>query len=296
MSDDPITIAIIGGSGLYELAGLDDVEERTVETPFGAPSDRLLIGRLGERRAVFLARHGRTHSLLPGELNYRANIYALKSLGVERILSASAVGSMREDVHPRELVIVDQFIDRTQGRASTFFGEGLAAHVSFADPVCPDLQARLAAAADGIVTAHPTGTYVCIEGPAFSSRAESRLYRSWGVDVIGMTNYQEARLAREAEICYATLALVTDYDCWHDDEDDVSVENVLETLRVNAEAAARVLRRAIDALGNGRDRCGCGQALAGAIITRPDAIPESARKRLEPIVGRHLAPVDRADS
>ena len=290
------SVAIIGGSGLYELAGLDDVEEVSVDTPFGAPSDRILVGTIGDRRAAFLARHGRTHSLLPGEVNYRANVYALKTLGVERILSASAVGSMREGIHPREFVIVDQFIDRTRGRATTFFGEGIAAHVSFADPVCPDLRHRLAEASDGVAKSHDGGTYICIEGPAFSSRAESNVYRGWGVDVIGMTNYQEARLAREAEICYATLALVTDYDCWHEEEDDVSVESVLDTLRANAEGAARVVRRVVERLDGSRDHCACGSSLDNAIITRRDAIPDEARKRLAPIVGKYLASADPADS
>ncbi len=233
-------------------------------------------------------RHGRTHSVIPSEVNYRANIYALKTLGVERILSASAVGSMHEEIRPQDVVIVDQFIDRTYSRPSTFFGNGVAAHIGFADPVCPELREQLNQAAQGRVPrAHPHGTYLCIEGPAFSSRAESALYRTWGVQVIGMTNLQEAKLAREAEICYATLALVTDYDCWHDDEDDVSVSGVLENLRANAEHAAEILRATIAALPAER-ACGCQDALEHAIITPREAIDAETRARLRPILGRYL--------
>jgi len=293
MSHDPtqsaVRIAIIGGSGLYRLAGLENVEEVRVSTPFGAPSDPFLIGEVAGRRVAFLARHGKDHGLLPGEVNYRANIFALKTLGVERILSASAVGSMREEIHPRDVVIVDQFIDRTRGRISTFFGDGLAAHVGFGDPVCPHLRAQLLEAArQAAPTAHESGTYVCIEGPAFSTRAESNLYRAWGVDVIGMTNYQEARLAREAEICYATLALVTDYDCWHEEEDDVSVEAVLGNLHANAQNAAEILRSTIQDLPAERDGCPCVDALKYALITRPESVPAETRERLRPIVGRYL--------
>jgi 5'-methylthioadenosine phosphorylase len=222
-------------------------------------------------------------------VNYRANIYALKSLGVERILSASAVGSMQEQIRPRDVVLVDQFIDRTRHRPATFFGDGIAAHVAFADPVCPELRGVLLDAAEGEVPrAHPHGTYLCIEGPTFSSRAESRLYRAWGVDVIGMTNLPEARLAREAEICYATLALVTDYDCWHEDEEDVSVGAVLANLQANAAGAGRVIRKAVERLPSRRERCGCGEALAHAIITRPEAVTAETRRRLAPLLAKYL--------
>jgi len=281
---------ILGGSGLYEMPGLGEIRDVRVDTPFGPPSDEIRIGRLAGREVAFLARHGRNHGLLPGEINYRANLYAMKSLGVRRILSASAVGSMREDVHPRDVVVPDQFIDRTRNRVSTFFGDGVVAHVTFADPVCPVARAALREAARGAgATVHDGGTYLCMEGPAFSTRAESRLYRSWGVDVIGMTNLQEAKLAREAEMCYATLALVTDYDCWHEDEDDVSVEALLGNLRANADLAAAALREAVATLArNGDGGCGCGQALRYAIITPREAIPPEARRRLAAILDRHL--------
>ena len=289
IGSSPVKIAIIGGSGLYEMAGLEDVEAISLETPFGAPSDHIMVGRLGERRVGFLPRHGRQHGLLPAELNFRANIYALKSLGVERILSASAVGSMREDIHPRDVVLFDQFIDRTHGRISTFFGGGVVAHVGFADPICPDLRTRMLSAAEGHVPrVHDGGTYVCIDGPAFSTRAESELYRSWNVDVIGMTNLQEAKLAREAEICYASLALVTDYDCWHAEEEDVNVAALLENLKANAAAAGEVIREAILSMPEGRLSCACGSALASAIITPPASISEESRRRLGPILSRHL--------
>ncbi len=287
MSD--VSIAIIGGSGLYELAGLTDMEEIRVETPFGDPSDAMLVGQLAGQRVAFLARHGRQHRLLPAEINYRANIYALKTLGVERILSASAVGSMRDEIRPRDVVLVDQFIDRTTQRPQTFFGAGLAAHVSLADPVCPALRATLAKGSEGRVPrAHDGGTYVCIEGPAFSTRAESELYRSWGVDVIGMTNLQEAKLAREAEICYATLALVTDYDCWHEEEDDVSVAAVLDNLRANAAAAAEIVRETIRALPADRESCDCAHALRHAMLTPASAVDRQTRERLGPLVAKYL--------
>jgi 5'-methylthioadenosine phosphorylase len=282
-------IAIIGGSGLYDLAGFEDVREVDVDTPFGHPSDALRVGTLDGRKVAFLARHGAGHRLLPSEIDFRANIFALKRLGAERILSASAVGSMREDVHPRDVVLVDQFIDRTAHRAATFFGDGIVAHITFADPVCPESRATLLEAtrkAGG--RAHDGGTYLCMEGPAFSTRAESELYRSWGVDVIGMTNLQEAKLAREAEICYATMALVTDFDCWHEDEEDVSVAELLANLRANADLSARVLRSAIGLLPEKRERCGCGSSLEGAILTRPENVPSETRERLRPIVGRYV--------
>lgn len=285
----PVTVALVGGSGLYELAGLANVRRVKTDTPFGRPSDDLLVGELEGRRVAFLARHGVDHALLPGEINYRANVFALKSIGVERVLSASAVGSLAESIRPREVVVVDQFIDRTTQRPSTFFGDGIAAHVSLADPVCPQLRATLLSSAEvNAVRAHDGGTYVCIEGPAFSTRAESLLYRSWGAQVIGMTNMQEARLCREAELCYATLALVTDYDCWHEEEDDVSVAGVLGNLRANAASAAAIIREAIRTLPEARVGCACGTALQHAIITRPVAIPDEARRRLAPIIGKYL--------
>ena len=281
-------IGILGGSGLYAFDGLEGAREVRVPTPFGEPSDALVLGRLEGREVAFLARHGRAHRILPGEINYRANLYAMKSLGVTRILSASAVGSMREEVHPRDVVLPEQFLDRTRGRISTFFGDGVAAHVAFADPICePTRRVLLEAAREGGARAHDGGTYLCMEGPAFSTRAESRLYRSWGVDVIGMTNLQEAKLAREAEICYATLALVTDFDCWHEEEDDVSVEALLGNLRANAAVAERTLRRAVATLPPGRS-CACGDALRFALITPAEAIPAPARERLAAILGKYL--------
>jgi 5'-methylthioadenosine phosphorylase len=282
-------IGVIGGSGLYDLVGLDDATTVSVETPFGAPSDELVVGRVGERRVAFLARHGRGHRLTPSEINYRANIYAMKALGVERILSASAVGSMREDVHPRDVVLPTQFIDRTRQRASTFFGDGLVAHITFSDPICEVTRTVLLEGARGHgASAHDGGVYLCMEGPAFSTRAESFLYRSWNVDVIGMTNLQEAKLAREAEICYATLALVTDYDCWHEEEEDVSVEALLGNLHANAELAAAVLRDAVAALPSTREGCRCADALKYAIITPVDAVPAKTREKLRVIAGRYL--------
>jgi 5'-methylthioadenosine phosphorylase len=282
-------IGLIGGSGLYALAGLKDAREVSVSTPFGAPSDVIVVGAFGDRPVAFLARHGRDHRILPGEINHRANVYAMKAMGVERILSASAVGSMKEGIHPREVVLPDQFLDRTQGRKSTFFGEGIAAHVPLADPVCPETRRILLEAARAAgATAHDGGTYLCMEGPAFSTRAESRLYRSWGVDVIGMTNLTEAKLAREAEICYATLALVTDYDCWHEEEEDVSVTAVLENLRANAALAAAALRGAVLALPRARAACACGDALAHAIITPAHAIAPDARARLGVILDKYI--------
>jgi len=282
-------IGLIGGSGLYALSGLANAREVRMSTPFGDPSDSFFVGTVGEKSVAFLARHGRDHRLLPGEINYRANIYAMKVMGVERILSASAVGSMKEAIRPRDVVVPDQFIDRTRNRLSTFFGGGIAAHVAFADPICPETRRVLYESAIGAgATAHDGGTYVCMEGPAFSTRAESHLYRSWGVDVIGMTNLTEAKLAREAEICYATLALVTDYDCWHEEEADVSVTGVLENLRANATMAAAALRATVLALPAGRTACGCGDALLHAIITPKDAITRDARARLGVLLERYL--------
>lgn len=282
-------IGIIGGSGLYEMEGLESVEERQVQTPFGQPSDAYVTGLLKGRRVAFLARHGRGHHLMPSELNFRANIFGFKLLGAEWVISASAVGSMREDLPPLDIVIPDQFFDRTKGRASTFFGNGLVAHVSFADPTCPVLGSRLFAAGQAVgARVHQGGTYLCIEGPQFSTRAESRVYRSWGVDVIGMTNLQEAKLCREAEICYATLALVTDYDVWHETEEDVSVDAVVAILKQNAETAKAIIKAAVSSFLAVREACVCASALRDAIITPRDAIPEDVRERLRPIIGKYL--------
>ena len=282
-------IGIIGGSGLYEMEGLESVEERRVQTPFGQPSDAYITGLLKGRRVAFLARHGRGHRLMPSELNFRANIFGFKLLGAEWVISASAVGSMREDLPPLDIVIPDQFFDRTKGRASTFFGNGLVAHVSFADPTCPVLGSRLFAAGQAVgARVHQGGTYLCIEGPQFSTRAESRIYRSWGVDVIGMTNLQEAKLCREAEICYATLALVTDYDVWHETEEDVSVDAVVAILKQNAERAKAIIKAAVSSSLAGREACPCPTALRDAIITPRDAIPEDVRERLRPIIGKYI--------
>ena len=282
-------IGIIGGSGLYEMEGLERVEERRIDTPFGAPSDAYIIGSLAGRRVAFLSRHGRSHSLMPSELNFRANIFGFKVLGAEWVISASAVGSMREDLPPLDIVIPDQFFDRTKGRVSTFFGGGLVAHVSFADPTCPILGKSLFAAGQSVgARIHCGGTYLCIEGPQFSTRAESRIYRSWGVDVIGMTNLQEAKLCREAEICYATLALVTDYDVWHETEQDVSVEAVVAILKQNAKTAQAIIKATVSSFPTGREGCSCGSAMQDAIITARDAIPAEVRERLRPIIGKYI--------
>ena len=283
-----IAIGIIGGSGLYDMAELTGREERRVATPFGDPSGPYVVGTLRRRRVAFLARHGAGHRLLPSELNFRANIYGFKTLGVEYILSASAVGSLREKYEPLHLVIPDQFFDRTRGRVSTFFGHGIAVHVGFAHPFCEHLSAIAydSAKAAG-ATVHKGGTYVCMEGPQFSTLAESKLYRSWGMDIIGMTNLQEAKLAREAEICYSTIALVTDYDCWHEGHDEVTVEMVIANLTQNAKTAQQVIANAIGRLPFERT-CECATALATAIITRPDAIPEQVKKDLAPIIGKYV--------
>ncbi len=281
-------LGIIGGSGLYEMEGLTDIESRKLLTPFGDPSDEVLTGVLGDTRMAFLPRHGRGHRILPSEINYRANIFALKVLGVDTIIAVSAVGSMKEEIRPGDMVVPHQFIDRTKGRPSTFFGDGIAAHVAFADPVCHSIADVLAGsvAEDG-ETVHQGGTYICMEGPQFSTRAESFLYRSWGVDVIGMTNIPEAKLAREAEICYATLALATDYDCWHETEEDVSVEGILEIMHKNVEAAKRIIDKSAAKIGD-RKPCGCAEALKFAIVTDPAAIPEGTKRKLEPILGKYL--------
>ncbi len=282
------TIGIIGGSGLYDMAELTDREERRVQTPFGEPSAPYVVATLRGKRVAFLARHGAGHRLLPSELNFRANIYGLKTLGVEYILSASAVGSLKQEYAPQHLVIPDQFVDRTRGRISTFFGRGLVAHVGFAHPFCAplsDIAFRAAQAAGA--TVHKGGTYVCMEGPQFSTLAESRLYRSWGMDIIGMTNLQEAKLAREAEICYTTIALVTDYDCWHPEHDQVTVEMIVANLMQNARTAQQVIAGAVEQLPFPRT-CECASALKHAILTRPEAVPADVKRDLAPIVGKYL--------
>jgi 5'-methylthioadenosine phosphorylase len=281
-------IGIIGGTGLYEMDGFTDVREVPVETPFGAPSDSLMVGVLEGRRVAFLPRHGRGHRILPHELNFRANVFAMKALGVEWILSVSAVGSLKERYAPLHVLVPDQFIDRTLQRPSTFFGRGLVAHVAFAHPFCRDLsKVMVEACADAGAVHHVGGTYVCMEGPAFSTRAESELYRSWGADVIGMTNLQEAKLAREAEICYSTLAMVTDYDCWHPEHDAVTADQIMKVLGRNAETAKAVLRAAVKRLPVSRG-CECATALEHALITPADLVPEPVKRELEPIVGRYL--------
>jgi 5'-methylthioadenosine phosphorylase len=283
-----IPIGIIGGSGLYDMAELTEREERTITTPFGSPSAPYVLATLRGRRVAFLARHGHGHRLLPSELNFRANIYGFKTLGVEWILSASAVGSLREDYKPMDLVIPTQFMDRTRGRISTFFGDGIVGHVGFAHPFCAPLsQVTLAAAKRAKATVHFGGTYVCMEGPQFSTVAESQLYRSWGMDIIGMTNLQEAKLAREAEICYTTLALVTDYDCWHPSHDSVTVDMIIANLTQNAKMAQAVIANAVEQLPMART-CECARALATAIITRPDAISAAAKTRLAPMIGKYV--------
>ena len=284
-----IDIGIIGGSGLYEMQGLQVLEERTVKTPFGDPSDPYVIGEIDGTRVAFLSRHGRGHRLMPSELNYRANIFGFKLLGVHTILSASAVGSMKESYHPTDIVFPHQFIDRTRHRPDTFFGDGIVAHVAFADPICAGVSFLMGEAARAAgATAHMGGVYVCMEGPQFSTRAESHLYRSWNADVIGMTNLQEAKLAREAEICYATMALVTDYDCWHESHDDVNIEQILEYLRANATMATTILRNSIPRAAARKRDCACVDALKFAILTDPAVIPETTKLHLAPIIGRYI--------
>jgi 5'-methylthioadenosine phosphorylase len=282
-------LAFIGGSGLYDMKGLTDREELDVETPFGAPSDSIVTGTVNGTRVAFLPRHGRGHRISPTEIPVRANLYALKSLGVERIISVSAVGSLREELKPLDLVVPDQLIDRTRSRVNTFFDDGIVAHVGFADPFCPVLSDVLAQSAErqGVAT-HRGGTYVVMEGPQFSTRAESELYRSWGAGVIGMTGLPEAKLAREAEICYATMALVTDYDCWHETEDSVSVELIVENLTKNAEAAQRVIADLVSRVPATRE-CGCASALRDAIITRPELVPGETLERLSPLIEKYLS-------
>ena len=281
-------IGVIGGSGLYEMAELEDVERVEVKTPFGDPSDAFITGRLDGKEMVFLPRHGRGHRLSPSRLNFRANIFGMKRLGVERLIAVSAVGSMQEVIAPGHVVIPDQFLDFTKGRVSTFFGEGVAAHVSMADPVCLELSAHLGEAARAMgATVHQGGAYVCIEGPQFSTRAESNVYRSWGASVIGMTNMPEAKLAREAELCYATLALVTDYDCWHETEADVAVDAIVELLKRNAALACGIIQQTALRLPVER-QCSCKDALRDAIITSPEAIPAKIKGDLRIILSKYL--------
>jgi len=284
-----VTIGVIGGTGLYAMEGLGKTESVSLETPFGKPSDSYLIGELNGIAVAFLPRHGTGHRILPHELNFRANIYGFKQLGVESIISVSAVGSMKEEIKPLHMVLPDQFIDRTRKRIDTFFGGGIAAHVGFSHPICP----RLRAALHGRITAlgfpvHNGGTYVCIDGPHFSTRAESLVYRSWKVDVIGMTNLQEAKLAREAEICYATIALVTDYDCWREGDDTLSIEMIIENLNKNTHNVQQVIREVVPAIAAGKRSCGCPEALHNAIITREDLIPQQVKNDLRIIIGKYL--------
>jgi 5'-methylthioadenosine phosphorylase len=285
-------IGIIGGSGLYKMDALKDVEEVVIDTPFGSPSDALILGKLDGTQVAFLARHGRKHTLLPTELPFRANIYAMKKLGVEYIISASAVGSLREEVKPLDMVVPDQFIDRTRNRVSTFFGEGIVAHITFGDPVCQNLAKvvgdSIAALNLTDVNLHRGGTYVCMEGPAFSTKAESNLYRSWGATVIGMTNLQEAKLAREAEIAYATMALVTDYDCWHPDHDSVTVEMVVANLQCNAVNAQKVIQEAVRRLSLEPPESEAHSALKYAILTRLDEVPDATKQKLEVILKKYI--------
>jgi 5'-methylthioadenosine phosphorylase len=283
------TIGIIGGSGLYSMVGLKDTREIRVKTPFGEPSDAIVVGTLEEKRVAFLARHGRRHRILPSEINFRANICAMKQLGVERIISVSAVGSLQEDLRPGEFLVVDQFVDRTKARVSTFFGGGLVAHVTFDKPTCPQISALLVdASAQSDVKAHPRGTYVCIEGPQFSTLAEAHVHRQLRFEVIGMTNVTEAKLAREAELCYATIAMITDYDCWHPEHESVTATQIIATLNQNAENAQKVLRQAVRAMPAER-KCKCGAALRHALITDLKLVPPATKKRLAPIISKYLS-------
>ena len=281
-------LGIIGGSGLYDMAELSDREQHILTTPFGDPSGPYTVATLRGKRVAFLARHGEGHRLLPSELNFRANIFGFKLLGVEAIISASAVGSLREELRPLDIVFPDQFIDRTFDRHATFFGNGIVAHVGFAHPFCEALRVMTATAAESVgARVHRGGTYICMEGPQFSTLAESNLYRSWGAAIIGMTTLQEAKLAREAEICYTTMALVTDYDCWHPNHDAVTVEMIIGNLTQNAKTAQNVIAEAVSAYA-GRQHCHCGSALSSAIITRPEAVPDATRRDLAPIIGKYV--------
>ena len=281
-------IGIIGGSGLYSMPGLGKLKEVRLKTPFGAPSDAYVLGTLEGRKVAFLARHGRGHRILPSELNFRANIHGFKQLGAERIVSVSAVGSLKEEHKPLDFVIPDQFFDRTRHRIDTFFGNGVVAHISFGDPICGELAGVVEAACKTVgVTGKRGGTYLCMEGPQFSTKAESNVYRSWGMDVIGMTNLQEAKLAREAELCYVSISMVTDYDCWHPGHDAVTVDQIIAVLMKNAENATKVLRQTVATMPAGRS-CKCGSALAHAILTDPKKIPAATRKKLKLILGKYL--------
>jgi 5'-methylthioadenosine phosphorylase len=283
-----VQIGIIGGSGLYDMEELTDREEIRLSTPFGEPNGPYVTGTLRGRRVAFLSRHGAGHRIMPTELNFRANIFGFKLLGVERILSASAVGSLKEEYPPLDVVIPDQFFDRTKARASTFFGRGLVVHISFAHPICPDLAQVAYVSAQSVgAQVHMGGTYVCMEGPQFSTLAESKVYKSWGMDVIGMTNLQEAKLAREAEICYTTIALVTDYDCWHPDHENVTVDMIVSNLTANAQMAKRLMAEAVGRVPAER-ACSCGSALSTAIITAPEAVPAELRRELAPLIGKYV--------
>jgi 5'-methylthioadenosine phosphorylase len=283
-----VSIGVIGGSGLYEMEGLTNVMNVRIATPFGKPSDDYIVGTLFGRQVAFLPRHGRGHRIMPTDINYRANIYGMKKMGVERIISVSAVGSMKEEIKPGDIVIPDQFYDHTRHRRSTFFGNGVVAHVGMAEPVCPDLSAVLINAGEMVgATVHKGGTYLCMEGPQFSTRAESLTYRKWDVEVIGMTNATEAKLAREAEICYSTIALATDYDCWHHSEEAVTVEAVLEVMRHNIETSKAMIKQAVQMLMEKR-ACGCGDSLKNTIMTPAKLIPAKAKKDLAPIIGKYL--------
>jgi 5'-methylthioadenosine phosphorylase len=286
--DQIASIGIIGGSGLYSMPGFKAQQEVTLETPFGSPSDAYIVGELEGKQVAFLARHSRGHKISPSELNFRANIFGMKMLGVERILSLSAVGSLKEEHAPLDFVIPDQFFDRTRGRTSTFFGNGIVAHISFSDPVCPQLSQLAHRSAGQLgIKSKQGGTYLCMEGPAFSTRAESNVYRSWGMDVIGMTNLQEAKLAREAEICYVTVAMVTDYDCWHPEHDAVTVEQIVSTLHKNADNACRLVRDVVANMPEDRP-CKCGSALKHAILTDRTAIPQTIKDELRLLIGKYI--------
>jgi 5'-methylthioadenosine phosphorylase len=291
LNSERADIGIIGGSGLYEMEGFSGLHEVDIETPFGRPSDRILVGTLEGQAVAFLPRHGRGHRLLPSELPFQANLFAMKQLGVERILSVSAVGSLKEKYAPLDMLIPDQLVDRTTRRSSTFFGRGLVAHVAFAHPFCAPLSDTLASACAEVgATCHSGGAYICIEGPHFSTRAESELYRSWGMDVVGMTNLQEAKLAREAEICYATLAMITDYDCWHPEHDSVTAGQVMAVLAQNTATAKAVLKAAVRRLRPGTKRaCDCASALKNALMTPADLVPESLKRELAPLIGKYMA-------
>lgn len=281
-------IGVIGGSGLYQMDGLEGIEEVKVDTPFGDPSDNYIVGKLMGKKVAFLSRHRRGHAIQPSDINFRANIYGMKKLGVSRIISVSAVGSMKEDIHPEEIVIPDQFYDNTKRRISTFFGDGIVAHVSLADPVCSNLAGTLYQSAVKVgAKVHNGGVYICIEGPQFSSRGESYIYKSWGVDIIGMTNVTEAKLAREAELCYSTIALVTDYDCWHQEEEAVTTDAIIAILSKNVDTSKKIIKEAVSRVSTDPE-CGCRSALKDAIITSRDGIPSETRERLGLIIGKYI--------